>query len=142
MRDRPRWQAAGQSHNGQEAGRNSQITNDLAAVGNALQSGNLADAKNAYAKLTQDMQGAPRAQETQQTYGAHGRYRHNQVGFSQNRSTTNTTIANDLTSLSNALQSGDIYGARSAFVTLLHALGSSGIVNYIQSAGSNVNMVV
>ena len=55
-------------------------------------------------------------------------------------STTSTSITNDLTSLSNALQSGNLTTAQSAFSTLMQDLGSSGILNNAQ--GSNVNTVV
>ena len=86
-------------------GRNAQNTQnttsnpftDLAALGGALQSGDLTGAQNAFATLQQDM------------------------GNSSGQTTT-ATPGMDLTSLGNALQSGDLTGARNAFATLMQDL--------------------
>jgi len=73
---------------------------DLAAIGSALQSGNLSDAQSAFATLQQDM------------------------GNSSGQSTT-ATSGTDLTSLSSALQSGNLSDAQSAFATLMQNLQNS-----------------
>jgi hypothetical protein len=137
-------QAVGQSQNGQQAGGSSQIGNDLAAVGNALQSGSLSDAQSAFATLTQDLQSTQQGQGGQQAYQAIGHHHHHHHGGgSQTASTTNTSTTNDLTSLSNALQSGSLTTAQSAFATLMQDMGNSGILNNVQAAaGSNFNAVV
>jgi hypothetical protein len=73
---------------------------DLAAIGNALQSGDLTGAQNAFATLMQDM------------------------GNSSGQSTASTP-GTDLTALSSALQSGDLTGAQNAFATLMQDLQNS-----------------
>jgi hypothetical protein len=86
-------------------GRNAQNTQnttsnpftDLAALGGALQSGDLTGAQDAFATLPQDMGN----------------------GSGQ---TTTATPGMDLTSLGNALQSGDLTGAQDAFATLMQDL--------------------
>ena len=56
-------QNAGQAQNGPQTVASTQLSTDLAAVGDALQSGDLAEARKAFGTLIQDMQ------KTKQTQG-------------------------------------------------------------------------
>jgi hypothetical protein len=135
-------QAINQSQGGQQAGGNSQLSSDLAAVGKALQSNDLTDAQSAFTKLTQDLQSAQQTHAGQQTYGHH---HHHHGGSSQTARATNTTLTNDFTTLSNALQSGNLTTAQSAFTALMQDLGNSGAAGgttTAQTVGSNVNIAV
>ena len=144
-------QNVSQSQSGQQAGGTSQLGNDLAAVGKALQSGSLTDAQSAFALLTQDLQSAEQAQAAQQAQAgqqAYGHHHHHHHGGSS--PTASTTVTNDLTALSSALQSGSLTGAQSAFTTLMNDLGSSaqtttatsGTTTNGQAVGSNVSIIV
>jgi hypothetical protein len=125
------WQARGEK----QGGGNSQISSDLAAVGNALQSNDLAGAQSAFTTLTQDLQSAGQAPAGQQTYGHHHHHRHG--GGSQAASTTSTTLSNDLAAVGNALQSGNLTTAQSAFTTLMQDLGNSSTQNTTGASGNS-----
>ncbi len=99
----------------------SPVTQAFTALSQALQSGNLQDAQNAFTTLQQDIQ-----QLQQEGTGAgsgqvHHHHHHGGNG-SQGASSANgqhgNTIATDFSALSQALQSGDLAGAQSAFATL------------------------
>jgi hypothetical protein len=116
-------------------GGNSQISTDLAAVGSALDSGDLATAQSAFATLTQDLQQS--AQQTQggwQAYRGHGHHHHHHGGKSDS---TGTGLATDLAALGNALQSGDLDKAQSAFAKLIKDLGINGSQNTAGGSGSS-----
>jgi hypothetical protein len=80
-----------------------QFEQDFHAIGNALQSGNLASAQSAIATFKQDLQ-ASSPTSTQQPFGANNQ--------------ANSAFQN----LVNALQSGSLSGAQSAYSTLQTAL--------------------
>jgi len=84
-----------------------QFTTDLNAVGQALQSGSLSDAQAAYGKLQQDMQSVQ---------GHHHHHHHNASSTSQ--STDQNTVSADFQTLAQALQSGNLNGAQTAFAQL------------------------
>jgi len=128
--DLPQVQHAQQTQNGQQTQRahhhhgssaqNAQNTtsnpfSDLAAVGSALQSGNLSGAQSAFATLQQDM------------------------GNSSGQSTTATSDT-DLASLSSALQSGNLSGAQSAFATLMQNLQNSIATRGSSTIGNSIDV--
>lgn len=85
---------------------------DLAAIGKALDSGNLSAAQKAFAALQQDL------------------------GNSDGQSTTSTP-GTDLTALSTSLQSNDLTGAQNAFATLMQDLQ-----NTIGTLGNSTSQAV
>jgi hypothetical protein len=144
-------QGVNQSQSGQQASGTSQLSNDLAAVGSALQSNDLSGAQSAFTQLTQDLQSAEQtqvqqAQAGQQVYGHHHHHHHH----GDSSQTASTTVTNDLTALGNALQSGNVANAQSAFTTLMNDLGSStqnatgttATTANTQAVGSNISLTV
>jgi hypothetical protein len=106
-------QAAGQTQSGQQTGATSQLSADLAALGKAIQSGNVSDAQKAFQTLQKDMQQARKA------------HHHHDGGSAQNTQNTTSNPFSDLAAIGNALQSGDLSGAQSAFATLQQDTGTS-----------------
>jgi hypothetical protein len=111
----------------------SSINNDLSALGQAIQSGNLTGAQNDFTQLTQDMQ---------KIGGGHHHHHHKISASSENITTASATgsttstnsIANDLAALSQALQSGNLSTAGSVFSQLTQDLQT---IN--STANSNTN---
>jgi hypothetical protein len=109
-------------------GTSSTITNDLSALGQAIQSGNLTGAQNDFTKLTQDMQSIG---------GGHHHHHHKTSASSQNATTASATgsttgtnlVANDLAALGQALQSGDLKNAGSAYSQLTQAISVGSSIN-------------
>ena len=135
-------QSVQQTQGGDQTAGSSQVSKDLAAVGAALQSGDISTAQSAFTTLTQDLQKAQQTQDgQQQVYKGH----HHHGDGSQS---TDSTVADDLTAVGSALQSGDISTAQSAFATLLQDLGNSAqnstgtSGNSLLTAGANVNIAV
>jgi iron uptake system EfeUOB component EfeO/EfeM len=83
------------------------FTTDLNAVGQALQSGSVSDAQAAYGKLQQDMQSVQ---------GHHHHHHHKASSTSQ--SSDQNPLTTDFQTLAQALQSGDLSGAQTAFAQL------------------------
>ena len=102
------------AQSGQQTGAPSQLDTDLTTLGNALNSssGDLTAAQKAFATLLQDLKAG----------GLH-HHHHHHTGRAQN---TTGSLDTDLTTLGNALQSGDLTGAQNAFATLLQDLGKKG----------------
>lgn len=124
-------QAAGQSG----TGANSQFSTDLAAVGAALgfssnsstpgQGGSIPAAQTAFNTLQSDMQQARQTQGGQQTQKTHHHHHHHHGGGTQNAQNTTSNPLSDLAAIGNALQSGNLSGAQSAFQTLQQDMGTS-----------------
>ncbi len=83
-----------------------QVRKDFAALGKALQSGNVSDAQNAFATLQTDMQNIGQSQNSQQAVA------------STQQAGANSQLDNDLNALSSALGNGDLQGAQKAFAAL------------------------
>jgi outer membrane protein assembly factor BamD (BamD/ComL family) len=93
---------------------NSPIAQAFSALGQALQSGNLTQAQQDFATIQQD---------TQQRAGHVFRHHHGGGGGSQNaQNTQDNPIAQDFNSLAQALQSGNLSAAQSAFAALEQGL--------------------
>ena len=133
----PNSSAGNQTQTGQSGSGQNQFATDLSALGQALQSGNVTQAQQAFAKLQQDMQSVQ---------GQHHHHRHHH-GSSSTQSTNSTTsnssaqstngsgqnqFATDFNALGQALQSGDLSGAQAAFATLQQDM---------QSAAGNFNVL-
>jgi hypothetical protein len=95
-----------------QTGTTSQLPTDLTTLGTALNSKDLTAAQKAFATLLDDLKAG----------GLH-RHHHRHKGSAQN---TTDTLNTDLTTLGNALNSGDLTAAQSAFATLMQDIGSSG----------------
>ncbi len=141
-------QNAEQTQSGQQAGESSQLGTDLAAIGSALQAGDIISAQSAFATLTQDVQSVQQAQGGQQTYASHGHHHHHHG--EEDSQTTASSLSSDLAAVGSALQSSDVTSAQSAFATLMQDLGSAGGQNATGNsspassklAGSNINTIV
>jgi hypothetical protein len=83
-----------------------QVRKDFAALGKALQSGNVSDAQNAFATLQTDMQNIGQSQNSQQAVA------------STQQAGANSQLDNDLNALSSALGNGDLQGAQKAFAAV------------------------
>jgi hypothetical protein len=88
-----------------------QAQTDFAALSQALSSGNLAGAQQAYAAFQQDMQGIQSAQGTVQSTSAAG--------------STQNTLQGDLSAVGQALQSGNLTAAQNAFANLQQGMQSA-----------------
>ena len=97
----------------------SPITTNLTALGQALQAGDLSGAQSDFQKLTQDLQSMGA--------GHHHHHHHKtSAGADDANSTSTNPINTDLTSLGQALQSGDLTVAQNSFSQLqqdMQALG-------------------
>lgn len=85
---------------------------DFAALGQALQSGNVSDAQNAFTKLQSDIQ----------THKGGHRHHHHANGSDSNGQQNN--VSNDFSALGQALQSGNLADAQSAFAKIQSDLQS------------------
>jgi len=105
------------------------VQNDFAALGQALQSGDLTQAQSAFSQLQTDVQSARQARDngsTNTTPQAEDQY----VPSSYNTATSSTSqeltpaqqVQQDYAQLAGALQSGNLTGAQSAFTALQQAL--------------------
>jgi hypothetical protein len=103
----------------------SSITNDLSTLGQAIQSGNLTSAQNDFSKLMQDMQAIG---------GGHHHHHHHKMSASTQDTTTaaatgastgTNSLANDLATLGQALQSGDLKSAGNAYSQLTQDMQST-----------------
>jgi Skp family chaperone for outer membrane proteins len=100
------------------------IQNDFAALGQALQSGDLTQAQSAFSQLQTDVQSARQANQTQAPVAQ------DQYVPTTSQATTPPTLTpaeqvqQDYTQLANALQSGNLTGAQTAFTALQQALGT------------------
>ena len=94
----------------QQSGQNpsGQIGQDFTNLAQALQSGNLSQAQQAFSTTQNDLQSAGQA---------HHHHHHHGGGGGQN-----SAISQDFTQLGQALQSGDLSSAQSAFSTLQNDL--------------------
>jgi hypothetical protein len=88
-----------------------QIRQDFQTLSQALASGNLSAAQQAYATLQSDMQNVQSAQSTQQS--------------SQTSQSGQATIQSDLSAVGQALSSGNLTAAQSAFATLQQDMQSA-----------------
>ena len=125
-------QAAGQSG----TGANSQFSTDLGAVGAALfptsGQGSITAAQTAFNALQSDMQ------QAQQTQKAHHHHHHHHGGGTQNAQNTTSNPLSDLAAIGNALQSGNLSGAQSAFQTLQQDMGTSGAQSTTATPGTDL----
>ncbi|MGA2227494.1 MAG: hypothetical protein ABSH41_23910 [Syntrophobacteraceae bacterium] len=133
-----------------------QVMNDFSQLGQALQSGSLTGAQQAFATLQQDMQNVGQSQSgqsqstqqqsalnqlgqalqsgdlagAQQAFAAlKTSHHHHHSGGTQGTSGGSggsSTIGNDLNTLATALQSGDLAGAQKAFATLQQDMQNTG----------------
>jgi hypothetical protein len=103
-------------------------------LGKDLQAGNLQAAQQDYATVQQGFQ-----QNAQQAHGHHGRHHHHAEGaqFSSASSQQDSAINQAFGTLAQALQSGNLSGAQSAFATLTSDLQQiGGFVTGAASASS------
>ena len=134
----PSSSAGNQAQNGQSGGNQNPLATDLTALGQALKSGDVTQAQKSLSTLQQDMQSVK---------GHHHRHRghHGSAGTQGTDSSTASSGAQstngnwqnqftaDFSALGQALQSGDLAGAQSAFATLQQDM---------QSAGGNFNFLI
>jgi outer membrane protein assembly factor BamD (BamD/ComL family) len=102
----------------QNTNSNSPLSQAFSALGQALQSGNLSAAQQDFATIQQD---------AQQQRGSHS-FRHHHAGSAgsqsaqDSQSSQSNPIAQDFSSLAQALQSGNLSAAQSAFTALEEGL--------------------
>ena len=97
----------------------SPVTQAFTALSQALQSGDLQGAQNAFTTLQQDIQQLQQqGSGSGQVHHHHHRGGNNSQGASSANGQQGNTIATDFSALSQALQSGNLAGAQSAFATL------------------------
>jgi len=105
-----------------EASSSNPFDSDIAALGTALQSGDLTSAQSAFATVQKDLQNAPRP------HGGHGHHEKTSTTSTDSStadSTTDTDLVQELfTQLAQALQSGNLSGAQSAFGDLQTLAGN------------------
>ncbi|MGO9018619.1 MAG: hypothetical protein ACLQVJ_09755 [Syntrophobacteraceae bacterium] len=120
--------SGGSQGTGSDSDGNSTINSDFNTLAQSLQSGNLKGAQQAFAALQQDIQSIGQTQGGQQT--------------SQSSQQTSQTgqQSNPLSTLANALQSGDLAGAQQAFATLMQD-AQSAAANFFNSSQTNGNIV-
>jgi ribosomal protein S20 len=97
----------------------SQGGQDLETLANALSSGELSGAQQAFASLQQDLQGTGRARRHHHHGGsANSTTRASQAGSSSEQDSQISQGSKDLADLQSALTSGDVAGAQKAFASL------------------------
>ena len=111
------------------------LDNDLAAIGQALQNGDIGGAQTAFATLQKDMQQMRQTQGGQQSRRAHHHHHHHHGG-AQNAQNTTSNPFSDLAAISSALQSNDLSGAQNAFATLQQDLGTTSTQNATATSGT------
>lgn len=104
----------------------SSVPDDFGSLGQALQSGSLSDAQAAYAKLQTDMQA--------QAGGHH--HRHHGPGNSSSANSQQGDLAGEFSALGQALQSGSLGDAQTAFAKLVTDLQNRRGGYYNQQGGS------
>jgi hypothetical protein len=132
----------------------SSIKSDLSTLGQALQSNDLTDAQNDFSKLTQDIQSIA---------GVHHHHHHHKISASSQETTdasatgtigSTNSVKNDLSALSEALESGDLKSAGDAYLQLTKDMQSTkptansnaglqqlqNMLAQIISAGSSINV--
>jgi len=101
----PNSSASNPTQNGQQ----NPFATDMNALSSALSgTGNLSDAQAAYAKLQQDIQSVQ----------GHHHHHHHHKASSTSQSSDQSPVASDFQTLAQALQSGDLSGAQTAFAQL------------------------
>jgi len=123
----PNSSTSNQTQNGQQ----NPIATDMNALSSALSSNNVSDAQAAYAKLQQDMQAVQ----------GHHHHHHHNVSASDPGSGQNT-LATDFQALGQALQSGNLSGAQTAFAQLqqdFQTYNPSGQVTTQPEGSSSIN---
>jgi soluble cytochrome b562 len=119
----PNSSAGNQTQNGQQGSGQKTFATDFQALGQALKSGNLTDAQTALSKLQQDMQ------SVQGHHHHHGHHHGSASTQSTGSPTSNSSaqspngsgqnqFATDFSALGQALQSGNLTQAQSAFAKL------------------------
>lgn len=108
---------------GSQTHSNNTINQDFSALGQALQSGNLSDAQNAFSTLQQDLQ------QSGQVHHHHHHHHYHHNGGSQGVNfggQASNPITQAFDALGKALQSGDLTTAQQAYSTLQRIYRSSG----------------
>jgi hypothetical protein len=138
-------QAIGQAQSSQQTAAttatpaSSPLDTDLAAIGTALQNGDLQGAQTAFKTLQKDMQQMRQTQGGQQTQEAHRHHHHHHHGGStQNTQNTASNPFSDLAAISSALQNSDLTGAQQAFATLQQDMGNSSTQTTIVTPGTDL----
>jgi soluble cytochrome b562 len=129
----PNSSAGNQTQNGQQGSNQSPFATDLNAVGQALQSGNVSDAQEAFAKLQQDMQ------------SIQGHHHHHINGSAGTQGSGENPFATDLNAVGQALQSGDLSGAQQDFAKLqqdVQSYNSNGASTTASTLNTTVNETV
>lgn len=124
----PNSSTSNQTQNGQQ----NPIATDMNALSSALSSNNVSDAQAAYAKLQQDMQAVQ----------GHHHHHHHNVSASDPGSGQNT-LATDFQTLGQALQSGNLSAAQTAFAQLQQdesTYNPSGQVTTQPGGSSSINI--
>ncbi len=106
------------SNSTQNAGSSNPLAQAFSALGQALQSGNLSAAQTAYTTIQQDVQ-----QSAGQTPHHH---HHHGGGSAGANSTATNSLTQDFSALGQALQSGTLSAAQSAYTTLQQDLQQFG----------------
>ena len=111
----------------------SAVASDWSTLGQALQSGSLSSAQDALAKLVQDAQSTWQAQHQQEMLNARsvnalmqGGQGTSATSGATSASSATGSVQNDLTALSQALQSGDTTSAQNLLAQLEQDLQASG----------------
>ena len=104
----PSSSAGNLAQNGQQGSAQNPFSNDLSGIGQALQSGDLKKAQDAFATLQQDMMSVQ----------GHHHHRHHHKVSAGNQGNGQNTLATDFQTLGQALQAGDLSGAQKAFAQL------------------------
>jgi hypothetical protein len=137
-------QAIGQAQSSQQTATttaspgSSPLDTDLAAIGTALQNGDVQGAQSAFATLQKDMQQMRQTQGGQQAQRAHHHHHHHHGGGAQNAQNATSNPFNDLAAINSALQNGDLSGAQKAFVTLQQDLGNTSTQNATATPGTDL----
>ena len=130
-----------QTQSGQQTGANSQFSTDLAALEKAVQSGDLSGAQKAFAALQSDLPGAAGAADPERSADpecSKAHHPHHHGGSAQNAQNTTSNPFSDLAAIGNALQSGNLSEAQSAFATLQQDMGNSSGQSTTATSGTDL----
>jgi hypothetical protein len=116
----------------------SSITNDLSALGQAIQSGNLTGAQNDFSKLMQDMQSIGGGHHHHHHHKASASSQDTAIASTSGASTGTNSIAADLAALGQAIQSGDVKNAGDAYSQLTQDMQSLKQGNQSQNASAEL----
>jgi soluble cytochrome b562 len=116
-----------------QSDRSDSLAQEFSALGQALQSGDLSAAQQAYSTIQQDMQ---------QAVGHMHHHHHHGSSSQTSGSTSNSSLAQAFTALGQALQSGSLSAAQTAYTTLQQDLQMLGwnAASMAQSGSSTVNV--